>query len=77
MITAIVFLPLCAALIAGLFVRHIPVKLAQLLTCSAMVASAVLSGIVFMDVAVGGQSYRVDLLPWICLLYTSPSPRDA
>jgi NADH-quinone oxidoreductase subunit L len=79
MISLIVFLPLFAALTVGFTVRFIPVKLAQWLTCGAMVTSAVLSGFVFMDFAniaashEGWQSlagphglvYKVQVAPWI------------
>jgi len=51
MILGIVFLPLLASLIVGLFVRSITPALAQALTCGAMVIAAVLSGLVFKDFA--------------------------
>jgi len=79
MISLLVFLPLLAALIVGFAVRFIPVKLAQALTCGAMVTSAVFAGMVFMDFAhiaashegwkslmgPGGLVYKVDLGDWI------------
>ena len=79
MIPLIIFLPLLAALIVGFSVRVITPKLAQAITCGAMVLSAVFSGAVFMDfaniamshegwkslVGAGGLVYKVQLLPWI------------
>lgn len=66
MISFIVFLPLFAALIVGLFVRSISAKLAHQLTCGAMILSAVLSGLVFWDFAFGeGGVRKVAVLPWI------------
>jgi len=79
MISLIVFLPLLAAIIVGLSVRIIPVKLAQAITCGFMVTSAVLSGFVFMDFAriamshegwqslmgPGGLVYKHTLGQWI------------
>ncbi len=66
MISIIVFLPLLAALIVGLTVRTISVKLSQQLTCGAMVLSAVLSGFVFLDFASGiGHAHKANILPWI------------
>ena len=53
MIALLVFLPLIAALIVGLSVRIISPKLAQIITCGAMVASAILAGFVFYDFAFG------------------------
>lgn len=66
MISLIVFLPLIAALIVGFTVRFIPVRVSQQLTCGAMVVSAILSGLVFLDFASGsGGLYKNNLLPWI------------
>ncbi|MDX2073836.1 MAG: NADH-quinone oxidoreductase subunit L [Alphaproteobacteria bacterium] len=79
MIALIVFLPLLAALIVGFSVRFISPRVAQAITCSAMVISAVLSGVVFMDFAhiamshegwrslmgAHGLVHKVQLLPWI------------
>ncbi len=79
MIQLIVFLPLLAALIVGLTVRSITPKVAQAVTCGAMVLSAVLSGIVFLDfaslatshlgwrelVGEGGLVMKATIAPWI------------
>ena len=79
MISLIIFLPLFAALIVGFSVSFITPRLAQWLTCGAMVTSALLSGNVFMDFAhiamshegwqalmgPGGLVYKVQVAPWI------------
>ncbi len=62
---AILFLPLIAALIAGLSVRFISDRAAQLLTSGALLVSAIYSGIVFIDVAMYGQVEKITLLDWI------------
>ena len=78
-IELIVFLPLLAALFVGLTVSRISAGLAQILTCGAMVISAVLSGFVFkefVDIAVSttgwrdmiggaGLVYKAQIAPWI------------
>ncbi len=78
-IELIVFLPLLAALIVGLTVRIITPRAAHMLTCGAMVMSAVLSGLVFKEFAgiamshegwremIGdaGLVYKVHIAPWI------------
>jgi len=60
-----VFLPLAAAILAGLFGRQIGDRGAQLVTCGALCASAVLSVFVFYDVAVLGHGRIIDLFTWI------------
>jgi NADH-quinone oxidoreductase subunit L len=65
MISAVVFLPLLAAIITGLTVRVIPVRLAHLMTCGAMLVSAFCAGIIFYRTAILGQSDTHTLLPWI------------
>ena len=66
-ITAITFLPLLGFLLAGLPVRHISDRMAQFVTCGPMVVAAILSAVVFNDVALGGNSYKVELLRWIAI----------
>ncbi len=51
LIECIVFLPLLASLIVGLFVRSISASLAQKLTCGAMILAALFSGVVFAEFA--------------------------
>jgi NADH-quinone oxidoreductase subunit L len=75
MITAVVFLPLLAAIIAGIlaFVRHgsddarshsIDTT-AQWITCGALLFSVAGSISIFFDVALGGNSYTHELFTWI------------
>lgn len=61
----VVFLPLLAALIAGLFCRVISDRTAQVITSGAMVVSAVLSGMVFNEVVLQGNTHTVDLFTWM------------
>ena len=63
--TALVFLPLAAAAIAGLFGRLIGDRGAQLVACVAVSLSALLSVVAFYDVAILGNSARVVLFTWI------------
>lgn len=79
MISLIVFLPLIAAMTVGLSVRIISPKVAQIITCGAMVTSAILAGVVFSEFAgiamshqgwqelVGGKGlvHKVLIAPWI------------
>lgn len=65
MAALIVFLPLFAATLVGLFTRTIGVKNAQLITSGALIVSAIFSWIIFLDVAVGGEPYVVELMRWI------------
>ena len=62
---AIVFLPLLGAVIAGFFGRVIGDRASQLVTCIALSISGVLSIITFYDVALMGNSVRVDLFTWV------------
>src|SRR5487761_313744 len=62
---AAVFLPLIAAFIAGFFGRWIGDRGAQLVTCLALVAAAVLGAIVVWGVAFGGHPRTIELLTWI------------
>ena len=75
MIEAIVFLPLLGFAIAGImsFVdtgddkhkKHNLDLMAQIVTCGPMLASMVLSWIIFNDVALQGNAYSVQALTWI------------
>src|SRR5215469_3406979 len=62
---AAIFLPLIAAFIAGFFGRWIGDRGAQLVTCLALVVSAVFGAIVFWSVAFGGHARTIELLTWI------------
>ena len=61
----IVFLPLVGAIIAGFFGKVIGDRGAQLVTCGLMVVSAILSIIVFADVALGGNARTTEIFTWI------------
>ena len=79
LILLLVFLPLLAALMVGFSVRIISPRLAQALTCGAMVISAIIAGSIFMDFAhiatshqgwksligQGGLVYKAHIFPWI------------
>jgi NADH-quinone oxidoreductase subunit L len=62
---AIVFLPLLAAAIAGLFGRFIGDRGAQGVTCLALLASLAMSCAVFIDVSLHGHARTTELFPWI------------
>ncbi|MGH7088237.1 MAG: NADH-quinone oxidoreductase subunit L, partial [Stellaceae bacterium] len=63
-VTAI-FLPLLGAFIAGFFGRFLGDRGAQLVTCTALVISAVLCCILFKIVAVDGHAMTEPLFTWI------------
>ena len=65
MTVAAIFLPLIAAIIAGFFGRWIGDRGAQLVTCAAVLISAVLAIVIYFQVAIGGQAVTVDLFNWM------------
>ncbi|MBT4888398.1 MAG: NADH-quinone oxidoreductase subunit L [Rhodospirillales bacterium] len=75
MITSVVFLPLLAAIIAGVlaFMRHGSDSershkidaWAQWITCGALLASAAAATMVFIDVALNGNATTIELFTWI------------
>jgi NADH-quinone oxidoreductase subunit L len=66
MVQAIVFLPLIGFLIAGLFGEGIGAKASEYVTSGFLVIAAVLSWIVFFNVALGeGEAFRVHILSFI------------
>lgn len=66
MIQAIVFLPLLGFLIAGIFGRLIGPRLSELVTTTLLIAAAVMSWMVFLDVAVGhNHGYAPVLANWM------------
>ena len=73
MYSAIVFLPLASALLIGIFGKRLGDKASGLISATMVLTAAALSWIAFYQVGFDGQTARV---PVICLLYTSPSPRD-
>src|SRR3546814_19699425 len=60
MYSAIVFLPLVAALVAGLGGRVIGDRGAQVVTCGAMSLSSILGVVAFWEVAIGGQPRTIE-----------------
>ncbi len=62
---AIVFLPLIAAAMTGLFGRSLGDKLSQLITCLALLAAAALSLFVFQDAVLAHHTQSIVLLRWI------------
>ena len=66
MIQLLVFLPLVAALVAGLGNRLLGDTLAKSVTTAALFVSAALSWTVFVDIGLGhGAAYTVPVLDWI------------
>jgi NADH-quinone oxidoreductase subunit L len=63
--TAIVFLPLIGALIAGLFGRVIGDRASEIVTTALLVLAAVLSWVVFIDVGFSHTTHKVTILRWI------------
>jgi NADH-quinone oxidoreductase subunit L len=62
---AVVFLPLLAAIIAGFFGRAIGDRGAQLVTCGALLLSAVLSLFLFRDILATEEVRIIPLFSWI------------
>ncbi|MGB8840255.1 MAG: NADH-quinone oxidoreductase subunit L [Aliidongia sp.] len=65
MATAIVFLPLITAIIVGLFGRALGDRAAQLITSGGVLIAAILSILVFKNVALDHHPATIDLLRWI------------
>ena len=65
MAVAVVFLPLLAAAIAGFFGRVIGDRGAQLVTCGALLLSAVLGIILFRDILASESAQVIPLASWI------------
>lgn len=65
MYVAAIFLPLLAAIIAGLFRHWLKDRGAQLVTTGAVLASAALSVPIFYEVAIQGNTQTVQILHWI------------
>jgi len=61
----IVLLPLLGAIVAGFFGAWIGDRISMLVTCGLLVISAILSGIVFYDVAIAGNARTTELFTWI------------
>ncbi|WP_025899017.1 NADH-quinone oxidoreductase subunit L [Sneathiella glossodoripedis] len=65
MYVLIVFLPLLAALLAGLGQKQLKDRGSQIVTSGAVSISAILSWVAFFQVTFGGQTQTVELLTWI------------
>ncbi len=65
MYSAIVFLPIIASAIAGLFGRLIGARASELVTTGALFVAAALSIVAFYDTTMLGHSHIVQLVPWI------------
>ncbi len=65
MYVLIVFLPLLAALIAGLFGRYVGDRGSQIITCAAVIIGALLSWVSLYQVAFNQSPELVDLFTWI------------
>ncbi len=65
MYSAIVFLPLLAALAAGFFGRRLGARASGILTSAAVLLAALLSWVAFYQVGIGGQTGRVEVAPWL------------
>ncbi len=65
MYAAIVFLPIIASAIAGLFGRVIGARASELVTTGLLFVSCALSLIAFNDVALEHHKYIIQILPWI------------
>ncbi|MDP6814291.1 MAG: NADH-quinone oxidoreductase subunit L [Alphaproteobacteria bacterium] len=62
---AIVFLPLLAFIVVGLFGRLLGDRPSQWITCGAVIIAALLSLVAFWQVALGGQPLKVEVANWI------------
>jgi len=65
MYQAIVFLPLLACVIVGLFGRVLGDRPSQWITAGAVIVSALLSMVAFWQVAIGGNPVKIELFTWI------------
>ena len=62
---AVVFLPLLGAIIAGLFGRFVGNRGAQLVTCTLVGLPALLSAVIFKEIALDHHTLTVPLFTWI------------
>ncbi len=65
MYALVVFLPLIGSIIAGFGGRRLGDRGAQLATVIPMLAAAILSIVIFFDVALGGNPQTIELFRWI------------
>lgn len=64
-IESLILLPLIAALISGIFSRKLSNMQSYLITCAGILASSVLSWIVFKHVVIDKVDYFIDIFNWI------------
>ena len=69
---SILALPLIASIISGFFGKFIGDRNSEIVTSLLVSISAIFSAIVFYEVIFNQYEENIK----ICLLYTSPSPRD-
>ena len=62
---AVVLLPLLGAIIAGFFGRMIGDRASEIVSCSLMALSGILSIPVFIDVALGGNVRVIEIFTWV------------
>jgi len=61
----LLFLPLVASFIVGIFGRFLGDKISQLITCSFVLISSALSIYIFSDVAINSNTYNLKIFNWI------------
>ena len=61
----LVFLPLVASFIVGIFGRFLGDRISQLITCSFVLISSALSIYIFSDVAINSNTYNLKIFNWI------------
>jgi len=61
----LVFLPLVASFIVGIFGRILGDKISQFITCSFVLISSALSIYIFSDVAINSNIYNFKIFNWI------------
>ncbi len=61
----VVFPPLFAFFLVGLFGKSLGDKGAQIVTCASVIVAAISSIILFFDVAMGGEAYTTTLGTWV------------
>jgi NADH-quinone oxidoreductase subunit L len=61
----LVFLPLVASFIVGIFGRFLGDKISQFITCSFVLISSALSIYIFSDVAINSNTYNLKIFNWI------------
>jgi NADH-ubiquinone oxidoreductase chain 5 len=65
MYLTLIFLPLIGSIISGFFGRKVGVSGAQLITCSCIVATTILSIVAFLEVGMNNIPVTIELFKWI------------